>query len=48
MYDSHKLYKMVPERINARNLIIAKIPHLIRAIQVDFISHAGVKFILVP
>ena len=46
MYDGHKT---VPEKINASTLIIAKIPHLIRVIQVDFICHAGVlKYILVP
>ena len=42
MYDGHKLYKTVPEKINANTLIVATIPHLIRAIQVDFICHAGV------
>ena len=42
MYDGHKLYKTVPEKINANTLIVAKIHYLIRAIQVDFICHAGV------
>ena len=42
MYDGHKLYKTVPEMIHANTLIIAKIPHDIDAIQVDFICHAGV------
>ena len=49
LYDGLKLYKTKPEKINANTLIIAKIPHLTRAIQVDFLCHAGVlKFILVP
>ena len=42
MFDGHKLYKMVPEKMNANTLIIAKIDHFIRAIQVDFICYAGV------
>ena len=42
MYDGHNLYKTVPEKINANTIIVAKIPHLILAIQVDFIFHAGV------
>ena len=42
MYDGHKLYKTVPEKKNANTLIVAKIPHLIRANTVDFICHACV------
>ena len=34
--------QMVPEKINANTLTLAKIPHLICAIQVDLICHAGV------
>ena len=42
MYDGHKLYKTVPEKINATTLIVAKIPYRIRDIQVDLICHVGV------
>ena len=42
MYDGHKLYKTLPEKINVNTLIVAKIPHLIRANKVDFICHVGV------
>ena len=44
IHDGHKLYKTIPEKINANTLIDAKIPHLIRANKVDFICHAGVVY----
>ena len=35
--------QMVPEKINANTLTLAKIPNLIHAIQVDHMCHVGVQ-----
>ena len=54
MINGHKLYKTVPEKINANTLHPCKNPALFHAIQLDLIGHAGVleylliKFIIVP